>query len=276
MAELRLDDERLGAALADLGRHVAYPPAPDLRARVVARIARPRPVPWWRAFASPRYGFAPVLVTVALLLVAVLVVSPEARATATDILRLRGVEIFRGPVPSPTPTPSRPPGVSPSAPSLGDLGERVSLDDARRRAGFTLLVPTDPALGAPDEVYLRAITGGTQVSFVYRTRPGIPVSPQAGVSALVSELGGRFDAGVLGKVVGPDTRIEQLTVNGGPGAWLEGQPHQFFYLTANGTFATESLRLAGNTLLWEQNGLVLRVEAQVDRATAVRLASSVR
>ena len=274
MTELRLDDDRLGAALADLGRHVAYPPAPDVRTRVLARIAEPRRMPWWRGIASPRYGFAPALVTVALVLLAVLVVSPEARATAADILRLRGVEIFRGPVPSPSPTPS--PGGSASAPTFLDLGERVSLDDARRRAGFTLVVPSDPALGAPDEVYVRAVTGGTQVSLVYRARPGIPVSPLAGVSALVSEFTGRIDAGTLGKVAGPDTRIQQLTVNGGPGAWLEGQPHQFFYLAGNGAFVTESLRLAGNTLIWEQNGLVLRLEAQVDRATAVRIAASVR
>jgi hypothetical protein len=273
MAERRLDDAQLDAALTDLGRHVAYPPAPDVRARVLARIAEPRRAPWWRTVASSRYGLAPAVVTVALILVAVLVVSPEARATATDILRLRGVEIFRGPVPSPS--PSRPPGAS-ASPSFLDLGERVTLDEARRRAGFTVLVPSDPALGAPDEVYVRAITGGTQVAFVYRSRTGIPPSAQAGISALVIELGGRLDVAILGKVAGSGTRIEQLTVNGGPGAWLEGQPHEFFYLTAGGAFVNDSLRLAGNTLIWEQGGVVLRIEAQVDRATAVRLAGTMR
>ena len=36
------------------------------------------------------------------------------------------------------------------------------------------------------------------------------------------------------------------------------------------------LASAGNTLIWEQNGLVMRVEAQVDKATALRIAASFR
>ena len=96
MPELRLNDAQLAAALADLGTQIAWPPVPDVRARVLARITTPRRSEWWRAFWSPRYGFAPALVTVALALIAVLVFSPEARTTATDILRLRGVEIYQG------------------------------------------------------------------------------------------------------------------------------------------------------------------------------------
>ena len=95
MPELRMNDERLAAALADLGTHVAYPATPDLRPRVLERIAKPQAVPWWRQLASPRHGLAPALASLALVLVAVLVFSPEARSAATDILRLRGVEIFR-------------------------------------------------------------------------------------------------------------------------------------------------------------------------------------
>lgn len=277
MPERRLDDARLSAELSDVGAHLAYPPAPDLRARVLARIAAPRPMPWWRLAASPRYGFAPALVTLAVVLVAILLVSPEARATATDILRLRGVEIFRGPVPSPSPTPTRQPSPTAST-SLGPLGlgEAVTLAEARRRAGYPVLLPADAALGTPDEVYVRAIAGGTQVSFLYRVRPGIPPSPQAGVAGLVSEFGGRLDVNILGKVAGPGTRLETVTVNGGPGAWLEGQPHEFFYSTGSGSFVTESLRLAGNTLIWEQDGRILRLEAQVDKATALRIAASFR
>jgi hypothetical protein len=58
---------------------------------------------------------------------------------------------------------------------------------------------------------------------------------------------------------------------------MEGQPHQVFY-TSNGgaSFVLDTLRLAGNTLIWEQNGLVMRLEAQVDKATALRIAASFR
>ena len=282
MPELRLDDAELAAALGDLGTRVAWPATPDVRPRVVARIkAEPRRTPWWHVAWSPRYGFAPAIVTVAIALLAVLAFSPEARATATDILRLRGVEIFRGPVPTPSPTPSRSPASSgairsPSpSPALG-LGTRVTLDEARARAGYPVVVPTDPLLGSPDEVYLRAVTNSTQVSFVYTTRAGIAVSAEAGVSALVTEFrGATIDENFFGKVLDQNTTLTKVTVAGQPGFWIQGKPHFFFY-NSNGTFQQESLRLAGNTLLWLRGDLLMRLEAQVDQATALRIAASFR
>ena len=150
MPELRMNDAQLAAACSDLGHHIGWPQV-DVRARVLARIeAKPRRTAWWDALRSPRYGFAPAIVTIALALLAVLVFSPEARATATDFLRLRGVQIFQGPVPTPSPTPSRSPGsIQTPTPSLS-LGEEVALAEARQRAGFPLVVPTDPLLGTAD------------------------------------------------------------------------------------------------------------------------------
>ena len=282
MPELRMNDDQLAAALADLGAHVAYPATPDLRARVLTRINEPRRLEWWRLLASPRYGFAPALVTLAVVLIAVLVFSPEARATATDILRLRGVEIFRGPVPTPSPTPSRTPTTvgTQSADPLGPLGlgQLVTLDEAKARAGYPVVVPNDPALGAPDEVYLRGVAGSTQVTFLYRTGAGIPLSPQAGIAALVSEIdGGTVDEQFFGKVLDRNTTVEKVAIDGQPGFWIQGQPHFFFYSTGvAGRVEQETLRLAGNTLLWQRGGLLLRLEAQVDQTTALRIAGTVR
>ena len=59
-------------------------------------------------------------------------------------------------------------------------------------------------------------------------------------------------------------------------AWLEGTPHQFFYRDSAGNPSPETLRLAGNTLLWEQDGVTFRLEAQVARDEALRIASSFR
>jgi hypothetical protein len=155
------------------------------------------------------------------------------------------------------------------------LGDLVTLGGAEKRAGFVVAVPTDPALGAADAVYVRAVEGSTAISLAYGARPDIPLSTQLGLSALVTELGGHLEPAVLGKVVPQGTKLELLTVNGAPGAWLEGQPHQVFY-TSNGgaSFIIDTLRLAGNTLIWEQNGLVMRLEAQVDKATALRIAAT--
>ena len=279
MRELRMTDDQLAAALADLGTRIAWPPPPDVRARVLARIAAPRRSAWWRAFWSPRYAFAPALVTIALALVAVLVFSPQARATATDILRLRGIEIFRGPVPSASPTRSPGSIQTPTPLPSAGLGVLVSLDEAKSRAGYAVVIPTDPALGAPDQVYLRAVRSSTAVSFVYTGRSGIPASPQAGVAAIVTEFsGGTVDEQFFGKVIDQGTTVEKVTVNGQPGFWIQGTPHFFFYRTggASGAVDQETLRLAGNTLLWTQGDLLLRLEAQVDKATALRIAASVR
>lgn len=280
MLERRMTDDRLAAALVDLGAHVAYPATPELRGRVLARIGEPQKTTWWRAVLSPRYGFAPALITLALVLVSVLVLSPAARATAADILRLRGVEIFRGPVPTPSPTPLRSSGaaVPPSA-SLGlSLGTSIGLDEARSRAGYPVLVPTDVLLGPADEVYIHALTGSNQISFLYRVRPGIPVSAEAGVAALVSEFAGSVDEQFFGKVLDRNTTVERVTVDGQPGFWIQGQPHLFFYNVAGvtGQVQQETLRLAGNTLIWQRGGLLLRIEAQVDKATALRIAASLR
>jgi len=272
MPELRLNDDQLALALADVGARVAWPVTPDVRARVLSRIGGPRRVAWWRAFASPRYGFAPAIITIALALLAVLAFSPEARATATDILRLRGIEIFRGPVPTPSPTRS---GSIQSPFPLG-IGVQVTLDEAKARAGFGVLVPTDPLLGAPDQVYLRTTSSGaTAVSFVYVARPGIPTSAQAGVAAIVTEFAGAtVDEGFFGKVLDQTTTLQKLTINGQPAFWIQGTPHFFFYNAGSGNIQQETLRLAGNTLIWTQGSLLLRLEAQVDQATALRIVSS--
>ncbi|HEX6061505.1 MAG TPA: hypothetical protein VF001_05500 [Candidatus Limnocylindria bacterium] len=281
MRDLRMADDQLAEALTDLGTRIAWPPVPDMRVRVLARISAPRRSEWWRALWSPRYAFAPVLVTIAFVLVAVLVFSPQARATATDILRLRGVEIFRGPVPSATPSPPRSPGSiqTPTPFPAAGLGVLVSLDEAKARAGYAVVMPTDPALGMPDQVYLRATPTSTAVSLVYTQRAGIPTSPQAGVAAIVTEFSGAtVDEQFFGKVIDPSTTVETVTINGQPGFWIQGTPHFFFYRPAGNPAAVEqeTLRLAGNTLIWTQGGLLLRLEAQVNQATALRIAASVR
>ena len=147
------------------------------------------------------------------------------------------------------------------------------------KAGFALVIPTDPALGTPDQVYLRATPSSTAVSFVYTERAGIPTSPQAGVAAIVTEFsGGTVDQQFFGKVIDPGTTVEQVTVNGQPGFWIQGTPHFFFYRpSANpGAVEQETLRLAGNTLIWEAGGLTYRLEANIAKEEALRIAESVR
>ena len=267
----RMDERDLEEGLVDLGRRLDYPSA-DLWPAVRERIARRRR-PWWRALAAPRSPLIPIAATLLVILIAVLAVSPEARAKAAEILGLRGVQIFQVPA-TPSPTPSRPPGATVTPPPQSFQGTRVTLAEARARAGFTVRIPS--AFGEPDEVYLETLSTGDRVTLVYRYLPDVPVSPQVGVSAIVVELAGSVDANVFGKFVGPGTKVEPLTVNGGQGVWLEGEPHQVIYRDARGSYISDTLRLAGNTLLWEQGPVTIRLEAQVPKDQALRVAASFR
>jgi hypothetical protein len=271
MTHERMTEQELDATLAALGERLAYPRPTRLADAVRARLREPRTGRWWDGLRSPRYAFMPALATLALMLLVVVLAVPGARAAATDVLHAWGIDIFRGP-------PIATPVVSPS-PRAG-LGTLTTLADARLRADFTLRVPTDPRLGTPDEVY-RGLTDATgshpRITLVYAQRPGIPVSHEPGVSALVVEFRGRLDETLIGgKVSGPDTKIESLSVNGGRGIWLEGAPHLFFYRDESGNPWTETLRLAGNTLIWEQDGVTLRLEAEVSRDEALQIAASFR
>lgn len=260
-----LSERDLEAVLRDAGSRLAYP-EPDLVAAVRARV-RERGARGMR----PRFGLVPALVTAALLAFVIFAGGPAA-STAVEILRLRGVDIFRVPVSaSPTRSPSSP-TASPTGTALIP-GRRVSLDEARRTASFPIRVPADARLGVPDEVYL---DGRDRVTLVYLSRRGLPPTSAPGVSALIVELGGQLDAGFLGKGVGPGTRIEDVTVNGARGFWLEGDPHFFFYRAAGGQILQETLRLAGNTLLWQDGEVTYRIEAHVTRDEALAIASSLR
>ena len=248
MTRRPLTDAELEAALRDIGTHLRAPATPHLAARVRARIAeRPEPArrPWLLAL-------APAALTLLVI---------GAGATAADVIRLRGVDVFRVPAVS---APARQPL---------DVGDRVSLDAARAVA--QPLVSSDPVFGSPDEIYMRKSPVGEQVYYAYHPRSGLPAGP-TGYGALVGQFVASLDASLIGKGVGPGTKVENVVVGGAPGIWIEGEAHFFFYRDARGDIHQESLRLAGNTLLWEYRGKLVRLEAQVSRARALEIAASFR
>jgi hypothetical protein len=61
-----------------------------------------------------------------------------------------------------------------------------------------------------------------------------------------------------------------------PGAFISGGSHGYLYVAPGGAVEQDRPLLAGPTLIWEQDGLVLRLEGDVDRATALRIARSMR
>jgi hypothetical protein len=265
----------LERALSDLGAHIAYPPTPPLAEAVKARLrqkptdarapARPRPR-WLR---RPLAVAAAVLVVLGLLLGTV----PSVRTAIAHWLGITGVTIDRVPaLPSASAIPT---GAPPS--QLGDLlhlGSGLSLSEARTRVTFPISVPAD--LGVPDQVYLRQPPPGGAVSLVYLPRPGLPEARSTGVGMLVTQFRGALAPDFFGKVIGPDTTVQPVTVDGASGYWIAGSPHVLFYRDLQGQILTEDLRLADNTLIWERDGVTYRLESSLSRDQAIAIAQSMR
>jgi hypothetical protein len=199
-----------------------------------------------------RRRLALALAVVLAALVAVLAV-PPARTAVLDWLGIGGAQIIRvDDLPSVSATPG-----------LEILGDSVTLDEARERAGFPF---ADPPEGerAPDQVLLAP---GMRVTYVW----------EAGDRArllLTQFPGDATEPGLVKKLVSSATQIDMLDIDGHRALWLEGGPHAVLFLTPDGNVGEDLGWLAGNTLLVENDGVTVRIEAQIDRDEAIELARS--
>jgi hypothetical protein len=239
--------DQLEAALLELGREIDFPPTPDLSASVRPRLmGRPRSaLQWNRVIVS----LAAVFVA-ALLLAGLLALWPTARNAVADRLGLRGVQV----------TQVR---TLPTAITTLNLGQPITLDDAQQRLSYPIQLPA--ALGTPDAVYFLDLPVGGQAVLVYAPNGDRP-------TVLLSEFEGNR-AG-LGKGVPPGGTVEEVTINGNRGLWINGDPHAVFFVDAQGRPQSETTRLAANVLLWENNRLTLRLEGALSRDQAVEIAVS--
>jgi len=248
MAEL----ERLEARLADLASAIEWPPTPDLRPAVRSGIVLSR----------RRRRRQLRLLVIAAVLALVLI----GGAAAAAYIELRGATIQTVPtLPSPAPTVSGPIG------TRLDLGARyTSVSAAERAAGFRALVPA--SLGQPDEVYVR--TSPDVLTLVYHPRADLPATSDPEVGALVMVARASVDRSSFGKLIAPGARLQPVTVNGGSGFWISGAPHGFFFYTSGGE--GDRFRLAGDVLIWNQAGLVVRLESALDEPRALAVAGTMR
>ena len=234
--------------LRDLGRRLDHPDpqgvgdvvAGRLRGRT-SRVRRRRPVAW--------------LAAAAVLLVA---------GVAVAQFVIPGVDIDRVPT-------------QPSAPVAGDLdrlglGRRVSLEEARRRVEINVLVPAE--LGRPDAVFVGQRPAGGRVTLAYEPRKGLPRDPFTGAGMLVTLFRGTPESPFVEKEVGPQTSVRPVSIEGAPGMWIEGAPHQILYRDARERVFADSLRLAGNVLVWQVGEVTLRVESRLPLDPSLEVARS--
>jgi hypothetical protein len=95
---------------------------------------------------------------------------------------------------------------------------------------------------------------------------------QTGLGVLITEFRGDLIPGFLTKGVGPGTTLQETSVNGDPGWWIAGEPHEVF-VRVEGSDQLETLRMAANTLIWDHAGVTYRIESGLSRADAFRIAA---
>jgi hypothetical protein len=239
--------DRLDAELRLLAADVTFPPTPPLAPAVATRLAdgpgasRPVRRPWARALAL---GIGLSLLAAATVLALGWV--------------LPGLRIV--PVASVPPAASVQPG--------GDL-----------RLGSPMAVPDAPfvveSAGTPSTVYVAA--QGNVTSLVFAARNGLPEIEGTGIGLLIQRIEGDLETAMIEKLVDEvGASVIPVSVGDAPGFWITGPPHLVRYLTPAGAVRSEMTRLVGDTLVWQADGVVYRMESRLELDGSLQLAASVR
>ena len=231
--------------LTQLGRELDFPEERDLTPAVTRRLGeRPERRFWTRRT---------LVVALAALIVAVAAIMavPSARSAILDWFGIGSAEIR----------------IVDELPEVETVtlepGQRVSLARAHELEPG-LLEPHLDGLGKPDAVFVQDLQPGTPVTYVWGEldRPRL----------LLTQVRGRFHFEKL--VHGGDNGVVLTEVNGAEAAWIKGE-HVLYYESGRTGGALPS-RLAKSTLVWSRGPVTLRLEGDMTREEAERIARTVR
>ena len=79
-----------------------------------------------------------------------------------------------------------------------------------------------------------------------------------GQRIVASAVRGTLTDALVVKSVGASSQVEEVTVDGRPGLWISGSPHEVLYEDPQHDVVVE--RVARDTLLWSADGVLYRVE----------------
>ena len=164
---------------------------------------------------------------------------PPTREAIADWLGVGGVRITQTDRPPPTGGPDRPP-----SPTLRRRPSTRAADLSFERA------PGRPGAGRAPARGGSSTLGWPRAS--WRSATALHAGP-AGVGA------GRT-ARSLEKFVDRGTSVRSATVDGHDGFWLSGEPHEIGFIGPDGRLDADSVRRAGNVLVWEDAGVTYRIE----------------
>lgn len=184
---------------------------------------------------TPWLRSAVVVAAAVALAVGIAFAVPPARGAILRFFGLEGVSIVRV-------------EKLPSVPRLPAVfGTRTTLDAAERRVGFRPLLPN---IGPPAKVFTDY---SNQAVLLLYGRPRPLRLEETGI-------------GIFQKLVSGQQRVERVSVGGNPGVWLP-DAHVV------GDFFDQP-RMSGSALLWERDGITLRLEGRLTKAEALRIARS--
>ena len=259
-------DHAFEQSIERLARQFEYPPTPDVAAAIGSQTTDHGPL---LVDNHPRHDrrrpsvvsrLAWVLLLIALCAAAMLVV-PRTRAAVLSLFaRIGAIDIFiDDPAPTPAPT-SAPltagPGAVKHSLALFELGEPVSLDEARQQVEFEIALPA--ALAPPDEVYAHRGDIPSAVTLVWRDEDGAPLS--------LTEIG----AEAFAMKMVAEEGVRWIAVGEHEAVWLEG-PHRLQLL---GYPEREGLLIESNVLIWAAGGVTYRLEGALGEAEMVAIAES--
>jgi hypothetical protein len=257
MDQMTRPDPALEVRLQALAEEVRWPPTPDSLAAATTRL-RTRPVT-----TRPSHRRRLVVLAVAALLVL-------AAAGAVALGGLSGLRfVFTDSLPSPrvVDDPWR---------IRATLGRLAPLEEARTSFGPGLLVPDLTGSAAPDEVYLGSAAGQHRVALVYLAQAAEPAL-HGDIGMIVTEWAGELFDGYATKWLDRDRgTVEPVEVRGTMGYWFSGMPHVLEFLDVESGIRRPITRLVGNVLVWQDDGVIYRIETPAGRDAAIAVAESMR
>jgi hypothetical protein len=226
----------LERVLVALGREVDFPATPDLRTRVGERLHR-------------RRRLRPVVFAVALvaLAIGVAMAVPPARSAILHFFHIGTATVER--VQTLPPAQERP--------LVAGLGPALGREDAEQAAHVRIKLPDGVS---PQRFY---------------AQPGLiaTVIRVDGKRVLLAEMQGD-QMGLVKKFAGSETRVEPVDL-GEFGLWLQGGRHVLIWQFDHGELRQTETRLAGNVILWVQNGTTYRLEGALDKGRMLELARQI-
>lgn len=249
-----MSDSGVERSLRSLRGEVAFPPTPDIVSGVMGSLpSHP---------AKPRVRRVIAVAAAAVVLAMGLVVAiPATRQAVARMLGLGGVAISHGQAPG-----------SPGA--LGtnlDLGSPTTLAQVRRRVSFAVWTPA--RLQAPDAVFLSREVPGGKVSLAYHSTTTLPEAPENGWGALVTEFKAPVNR-ILMKKLATTAQVRPVELRGSTAYWVRGRHIVYWFNSTDGSVLDDTIRFAPNTLLWERDGVTIRLESELTLSQALRIARS--